>query len=133
MRPMLILSMLLLASTAYAQRSAVPSNQAGNIVSGSPELANQLPTPQSAGGSVVSLLDDASTALKAGHTGEAQEALEEAETQALDRSVPYNDYKQAIAGPVVSAISQARQALGMKDIPGALRAVAAARAAAQGG
>lgn len=132
MRQLLILGFVLLAGGAYAQRSAVPSDQAGNILNGSPELARQLPAPQAAGDSVGALLDAAAAALMAGHSGEAQEALEQAETQALDRSVPYNDYKQAIADPVVTAIYQARQALGMNDIPGALRDVAAAQAAAKG-
>jgi len=132
MRTLVTLGVIIIAGGAYALAAEPTSNQASNIVDGSPQIAKQLPQPQASTDTVGGLLDDASAALMAGRTGEAQEALEQAETLALDRSVPYNDYKQAITDPVVSAISQARQALGMKDIPGALRSVAAAQAAAKG-
>jgi len=129
MRKLIILSFLLASSAAYAQRTAVPSDHAGNILNGSPELANQLPTPQASSDTVDGLLAAADSALQAGHTGEAQEGLEEAETRALDRSVPYNDNDKPATDPVVTSISQALQALGMKDIAGAHRAIDAARAA----
>jgi len=132
MLKLLTLSALLAGGAAYAQATEPTSNQASNILNGSPAIAKQLPAPQAANATVGGLLDAAATALMAGHTGEAQEALEEAETQELDRSVPYNDYKQAIADPVITAIYQARQALGTNDVPGALRSVAAAQAAAKG-
>ncbi|GLR65412.1 hypothetical protein GCM10010909_00900 [Acidocella aquatica] len=67
---------------------------------------------------------------RAGQTGEAQEALEQAETRALDRSVPQNACNNMIMDPLVTDISQARQAFGMKDIPGTLRAIGAAQALA---
>lgn len=105
------------------------SNKASNIEPGSPVIADQLPQP-TGGRSLSDLLRDAKSALQSGQTGEAQEALEEAETRALTRSVPYNAGNQAIQGPVVTALSQARQDLGRHDIAGAEQAVGAAQAAA---
>ncbi len=105
------------------------SNSAGNIEPGSPEQARQLPSPQG-DDTLNGLLNDAKSSLAAGKTGEAQEALEQAETRALTRSVAYNDNNKAIEDPVVSAINQARQALGQKDVAGAQRAIGAAQAAA---
>lgn len=133
MRKFLIVGLLLVAGAACAQEpSSVPSDKAGNILSGSPELANKLPAPQAAADTVSAMLDAAATALAAGRTGEAQEALEEAETRALDRSVPYHDNNKAIGDPVVTEISQARTALGSNDTAGAQRAIAAARNIAAG-
>ena len=131
MRRLIVLSLLLASTAAYAQRSAVPSQQAGNITPGSPEIANALPPPPADADSVPALLATAESALKAGHTGAAQEALEEAETRALDRSVPYNDNDKSISGPVVDNITAARTALGNKDTKGAMTAVEAAEAAAK--
>ncbi len=129
MRKLVILGLMLVAGGVYVAQAEVTSNSARNILSGSPEIADQLPAPQAANDTVPALLDAATAALTAGHTGQAQEALEEAETRALDRSVVASDQTQAISDPVVTNIYQARQALGMNDIPGALRAVAAAKAA----
>lgn len=129
MRKLAILGLILAASGAYAVRAEVTSNTARNILSGSPEIADMLPAPHAANDTVPALLDAATSALTAGHTGQAQEALEEAETRALDRSVVASDQTHAIAGPVVTNIYQARQALGNNNISGALSSVAAAKAA----
>jgi len=77
------------------------------------------------------MLNAAISALQAGRTGEAQEALEQAETQALDRSVPQSEGTMPITDPLVTRISQARWALGTKNIPRALIAANAALAWAE--
>lgn len=59
-------------------------------------------------------------ALQSGQTGVAQEALERAEARQLDRSVAPSRASEPIGGPVVSQISNARQALGHGDIGGAI-------------
>ena len=132
MRKYLALALLLAgaanAQDAPAMRSAVPSDRAGNIATGSPELANQLPEPQVATRDVGNLLAAASAALAKGQTGAVQEALEQAETRALDRSVAYNDYTRPIDDPLIDEISQARQALGRGDAPGVARLIEAAQA-----
>ena len=127
MRKFVLVGFVLAATAAYGENSAVPSDVAGNILNGSPELANQLPTPAPGADTVAALLADASTSLQAGRTGEAQEALEQAETRALDRSVPQSAGDNAISDPLVNDIYLARQALGAKNIPGALQSINAAR------
>lgn len=126
MRRLILMGFLLAATGAYAQLSEPKSEQARNILDDSPSLANQLPAPQTSDLTVQGLLTDAMTALRAHHTGEAQEALEQAESLALDRSVPQSAGIVPSADPLVADISQARRALGMKDIPLALFATESA-------
>jgi hypothetical protein len=57
--------------------------------------------------------------------------LEQAETMALDRSVPQSEGNSQITDPLVTDIFQARQALGANDLPGALRSTQAAQVLAQ--
>ena len=59
-------------------------------------------------------------ALQTGQTGVAQEALERAEARVLDRSVAPSRASEPITSPVVTQISNARQALGHGDIGGAI-------------
>ena len=132
MRTVLVMGFIVAVGSGGAFAANPTSNQESNILPGSPAIASQLPAPQVATDTVGSYLDAASAALMAGKTGEAHEALEDAETQRLDRSVPYTAGGQAISDPVINDIYQARQALGMKDVSGALAAVAAAKAAMQG-
>jgi hypothetical protein len=54
-------------------------------------------------------------ALAAGRTGEAQEAIERAESRALDRSIRPSTVNQPSQQPLVQQLSQARQALGAGD------------------
>jgi hypothetical protein len=61
----------------------------------------------------------AERALAAHKTGEAQQALEMAETRLLDRSTPVNAAGQPDADPMVSSVSKARLALGHGDMAGA--------------
>jgi hypothetical protein len=91
------------------------SNRASNIIDGGAHgvIAPRLPAPAS--DDVRNLLADARQALAAGHTGEAQEALERAETRLLDRSVPIGDQNIPASNSLVKAVSAARQALGSGD------------------
>jgi hypothetical protein len=70
-------------------------------------------------------------ALNEGHTGEAQEALERAETRALDRSLPLREADQPIIDPLVAKIREARYALADNDIPRALQLVTSASQTAE--
>jgi hypothetical protein len=126
MRKFIVLGFLLAATAAQAQPSEPTSNQSGNILNGSHDVANQLPAPQTDSTTVTGMLTDAVSALQAHRTGEAQQALEQAETQALDRSVPQSQGNLPITDPLVTRISQARWALGENNIPAALRATQAA-------
>ena len=89
------------------------SDAAGNLNPATTRsvLAPNLPAPP-AGDGLQTLLLDARASLQAGHTGQAQEALERAETRALDRSVVKGTERVPAASVVVTQISQALQALG---------------------
>lgn len=67
-------------------------------------------------------------AIAAGRAGEAQEAIERAESRALDRSVKPSLARDPSQQPLVQQLSQARQALASGD---RLRAVTLLQAAAQ--
>ncbi len=66
--------------------------------------------------------------LAAGHTGMAQEALERAESRALDRSVPPSAANQPSQQPLVDQISKALHALAAGDKAGTMQMVQAAAA-----
>jgi len=132
MRKLVVVGFLLAATCAHAQLSEPHSDQAGNILNGSSSLANQLPAPLTGANTVEGLLTDATRALHSGRTGEAQEALERAESLALDRSVPQSEGNNEITDPMIADIARARGALGMKDIAGALHATQAAQTLAMG-
>ncbi len=89
------------------------------------DLATSLPAPP-ATDDIQTLLLDARQSLQAGRTGEAQEALERAETRALDRSVPAGTERELATGPVVRAASAAREALESGNVAGAIRIIDAA-------
>lgn len=57
----------------------------------------------------------AAGALAVGQLGEAEEALEMAQTRMLDRSVPLFQTNNPINSPVIQQINQARQALAAHD------------------
>jgi hypothetical protein len=79
-------------------------------------------------------LRDADHALAMNHTGEAQQALEMAETRLLDRSTPVDAAGRPSQDPMVQQVSRARRALGAGDTAGARAAIQMALAAApQGG
>jgi hypothetical protein len=71
-------------------------------------------------------LQAAQTAIAANRTGEAQEALERAESRALDRSVRPSKVGQPSRQPLVQQIAQAREALGAGDRQHAVSLIEAA-------
>lgn len=94
------------------------STKAGNL---------NLPTPAvGENASVAELLGAARGALAAGRTGEAQQALEMAQTRLLDRSVPLGQTDRPSDNPAVRLIAQARQALLADDRPTSMRLIEAA-------
>ncbi len=99
------------------------SDKAGNIDAGTThsDLAPNLPKPQS--DEIGALLAEARRDLAANQTGAAQEALERAETRALDRSVPVGTERVPAQDPVVAAVEQARAALGAGDTAGAIAVI----------
>ncbi len=106
--------------------SAKPSNLAGQGAAS--ELSPRLPSaPESA--DAAQLLAIARSAIASGQTGAAQEALERAETRALDRSVPPSQAHTPSADPVVAALSAALAALGAGDTAAAQRQIDAAEKA----
>jgi hypothetical protein len=76
----------------------------------------------------VGYLKAAETALDNHRTGEAEQALEMAETRLLDRSAPVGAANQPDQNGMVRKVSMARQALGHNDIKGARKAIALALA-----
>lgn len=105
------------------------SPNASNIANGTPEstIAPTLPEP-SVGENATpqQLLMAARRALAAGRTGEAQEAMERAQTRLLDRSTPLFQTDRPSTHPGVAQISAALRALGAGDRAGALRGIDAA-------
>ncbi len=101
------------------------SDQASNIdrPAGS-TIAPTLPAPElGAGASPVAYLEAARRSLAAGRTGEAQEALERAQTRLLDRSVEAGNTGVPSADPAVAGIRDALRALAAHDRAGAVRIV----------
>jgi hypothetical protein len=105
---------ILAAATAAAHGQTAPS-----------DLATNLPAPP-ASEDIQTLLLYARQSLQAGRTAEAQEALERAETRALDRSVPAGTERDVATGPVVRAAGEARQALAAGNVAGAISIITAA-------
>jgi hypothetical protein len=97
------------------------SDKAGNLDAATThsELAPNLPAPAGAD-TVRDLLLAARQDLLANQTGAAQEALERAETRALDRSIPVGTEHIPAQDPLVAAVTQARGALAAGDTHGAV-------------
>jgi hypothetical protein len=90
-------------------------------------IAPNLPSPNvGEGASPRRYLEAARTALLVGRTGEAQQALEMAETRALDQSVPLFQTGVPSKNPLVGEIQQALDALGHGDRGQAVKIVEAA-------
>lgn len=143
-KPFTLGAMLLAAPLAFAQtppqtatgarpgndigtHSSLPlSSKASNINSADTHstIAPTSPEPNVPPGSGVSvLLTTAKQDMAAGKTGTADEALEQAETQILQRSVPQTQTDYASNDPVVAQIEQARQALGHHDKAGSTQII----------
>ena len=114
-------------------QSGPASTKASNI-SGSDSSSEIAPHfPQPGGGMNAgpwNYLRAADRALAAHRTGEAQQALEMAETRLLDRSTPVGQAGQPSQSPEIMQVNQARQALGAGDIAGARSAIRTALASA---
>lgn len=97
------------------------SDQAGNMNAATThsELAPNLPAPEGAD-TLRALLYAARNALAAHRTGEAQEALERAETRALDRDIPAGTERMPAEGPMIRRIEAARDSLANGDTNGAI-------------
>lgn len=133
-----------LAAPAFAQSNAIrpghepgvglsepASSMASNIASGDARssIAPRLPNPQAGdAASPDQYLRDAQSALTQHKTGQAQEALERAQTRMLDRSVEQGETGSPSQDPRVASVEQARQALGHGDTKGATRLVGQALA-----
>jgi hypothetical protein len=96
------------------------------------DIAPNLPSPPiGPGASVRDYLIAARSALLQGRTGETQQALEMAETRALDRSVPLFQTNVPSSNPLVDQIQQALHALSAGDRGRAAQTIEAAIAGAQ--
>jgi hypothetical protein len=96
------------------------------------EIAPNLPSPElGPNASPVDYLRAAQGALLAGRTGEAQQALEQAQTRLLDRSVSYGQTSTPSDNPAVSQISQALRALAAGDRAQCMQLIQAAIPQAQ--
>ena len=115
--------------------SSLPlSDKASNISPGdttSVIAPNLPPPPIGENAPVRDYLMAARSALLLGRTGEAQQALEMAETRALDRSVPLFQTNVVDKSPLVGEIGQALQALGGGDRGHAVQIIEAALTHAQ--
>ena len=102
------------------------SNNAGNIGPQDTQsrIAPNLPSPDvGENAPSAAYLRAARTALLQGRTGEAQQALEMAETRALDRSVPLFQTNMPSKSPMVDTIEKALNALGAGDRAGAVQLI----------
>nr|WP_294524740.1 hypothetical protein [uncultured Rhodopila sp.] len=92
-----------------------------------PVVRSALPAPDLPENAKVSdFLHAALGAVASGRAGQAEEALEMAQTRLLDRSVPLGRTHELSADPAVGQIAQARQALGAGDRVACLQAIQAA-------
>lgn len=105
------------------------SDRASNITEATMGLtiAPRLPSPRAVSDTPQALVSAADRALAAGRTGEAQEALERAETRLLSRSVAHERIGDPSADPAVSRLAAARQALAAGDVAKARSLVAASQ------
>jgi len=125
---------LAIAAPAFAQTNPVTGARPGNIpgtdnslplgntasnIAGSDthsDIAPRLPNPPVAdNASPQQYLAAAKRALDAHHTGEAQQALEMAETRALDRSTAPSAANTPDSSPLISQITKALDALAHND------------------
>ena len=106
--------------------SGPASNRASNIDAADTRsaIAPHLPAPPVGEGATAdSYLQAAQAALHAHKTGEAQQALEMAETRLLDRSTPVNAAGQPDQDAAVQQVANARKALASGDTQGASSAI----------
>lgn len=98
---------------------------------GTNTVLTPLPSPDTTPGELPSsYLRAAQGALASGRSGEAQQALEMAQTRMLDRSVPLGRTNSPSDNPTVGQISQALRALSVRDRATCLQFIQAALASA---
>jgi hypothetical protein len=111
--------------------SGPASARASNIDSADTHsaIAPHLPTPAVGDNAdPARYLHDAERALRSHRTGEAQQALEMAETRLLDRSTPAGNEKQTDQSPEIQQVASARRALASGDTAAASSAIHSALA-----
>jgi hypothetical protein len=95
-------------------------------------IAPNLPSPElGPNATPVDYLRAAQSALSAGQTGVAQQALEEAQTRLLDRSVAYGQTNNPSDNPAVHQITLALHALAARDTGRCMQLIQSAIPAAQ--
>jgi hypothetical protein len=112
----LALGVSALAPAAFAQNPT--SDHASNIIASdtASTIAPALPAPDlGPGATPEAFLHAARSALATGRTGEAQQAMEMAETRLLDRSTPLFQTNDPSQNPLIHQIGEARRALGNGD------------------
>ncbi len=113
-------------NTPGTNNSLPLGNTASNILPNDTHspIAPHLPNPQAGeDGTIATYLTSARNALKAHRTGEAQQALEMAETRALDRSTLASQANVPDSSPLVKQIQQALDNLGKRDFSSADQAI----------
>jgi hypothetical protein len=127
-----------MAQTANDFRTGTqPRSNAASNLPGQPDrpsVAPSLPAPPVTGRKPSDFLRAAQGALATGRTGEAQQALEMAQTRMLDRSVPLGQTNVPSDNPTVTQISQALRDLGTGNRAATMKSIetALASAVAQG-
>lgn len=100
-------------------RSSLPRSSIASNINAADTTSIIAPTPPEpavgADAGVSALLTSASQSIASGKTGQGEDALGQAETQILQRSVPQTQTDYISHDPVVAQIEQARQALGDRD------------------
>ncbi|HYP62739.1 MAG TPA: hypothetical protein VEQ16_02560 [Acidocella sp.] len=108
-------------------RDSLPRSPAASNITSADTNSTIAPTPPepSVGpdAGVNALLSSANQSLATGETGQANEALEQAETQILQRSVLKTQTDYTSTDPVVAQIDQARLAIGNRDNEDATRII----------
>lgn len=121
---MLVVSVAVLAAMSASVAAQTPGPDTVPI-------HTALPSPAVSGNAApADILRAAQGALAAGRSGEAQEALEMAQTRLLDRSVQLGHTGDASGSPAVNLIRQALQALAAGDRLGCADSIQAAIGAA---
>jgi hypothetical protein len=114
-------AVVLLGLTSGVTLAQVPAGQSDKSSNNTPAdttsaIAPSLPSPSLTNDAMSrDYLRAARVALVAGHTGEAQQSLEMAETRALDRPVVLGQATTPNASLYIARIADARRALGKGD------------------
>ena len=105
---------LMLSATLLLTLAMLPAGAQTTPPAGADSTSAAATAPD-AGSLPVTFIQAAMQALAAGHLTAAQEATEQAESRALDRSVKPSEAGTPSTQPLVQQLRQARQALGAGD------------------